>query len=434
MGGNNNRSFGAISILGWVLWIFFNYTPQQAWAENPDITEAGDILQFVLPATAGVATLFEKDWEGTKQFTKSLGTALATTYAMKLTFKKLGPGESDKSSFPSGHTTSAFSGASFIHTRYGYQWGIPAYLTAAFVGYSRIQGNAHFLDDVIAGASIAMLSNWYWVTPYSPKVGLTPMAVKDGYGVQLSVFDTPLTSSPSRSEPAVVSYPRLRFEFSLRMAYLGENKVTAPSRTGTQFNLDYFDKIDDPTTTAAIGLGIALDDRHDVNLWFTPFESQDHGYFSTPVLFQSTTFPAHTEIRSSYRLYETRIQYSYNLNPSGPWIWKVGGALSGKWAAVKLEMKNGPLTAEVQKWVVLPLLHLLGGYQLTPKLLISADANWISIPENRHFDGTISLRYQLNQHWDVGAGYRFYSSKFDAGEIENEVTYNIGFFSMAYTF
>ncbi|MFH1757811.1 MAG: phosphatase PAP2 family protein [Pseudomonadota bacterium] len=434
MGRNNNRSFGVISLLGLVLWVFVNYAPQRAWAENPDITEAGDILQIVLPAAAGVATLFEKDWEGTKQFTKSLGTALATTYAMKITFRKLGPGESDKYSFPSGHTTSAFSGASFIHTRYGYLWGIPAYLAAAFVGYSRVQADAHFLDDVIAGASIAMLSNWYWATPYSPQVALTPMAVKDGYGVQLNVLDTPLTNPAARSEPGVVSYPRWRFEFSLRRAYLSENKVTAPSDTGTQFSLDHFDKIDDPTTTAAVGLGISLDDRHEVNLRFAPFESQDHGYFNTPVLFQSTVFPTDTEIRSSYRLYETRIQYDYNLNPSGPWMGKVGGALSGKWATVKLQMKNGPLAAEVQKWVVLPLLHLLGGYQLTPKLLITADANWIRMAANRHFDGGISLRYQLNRHWDVGGGYRFYSTKFDAGAIENEVTYNIAFFSMGYTF
>ena len=290
MGRSNNRSFGVISLLGLVLWVFVNYAPQRAWAENPDITEAGDILQIVLPATAGVATLFEKDWEGTKQFTKSLGTALATTYAMKVTFRKLGPGESDKYSFPSGHTTSAFSGASFIHTRYGYLWGIPAYLAAAFVGYSRFQADAHFLDDVIAGASIAMLSNWYWATPYSPQVALTPMAVKDGYGVQLNVLDTPLTNPAARSEPGVVSYPRWRFEFSLRRAYLSENKVTAPSDTGTQFSLDHFDKIDDPTTTAAVGLGISLDDRHEVNLRFAPFESQDHGYFNTPVLFKARFF------------------------------------------------------------------------------------------------------------------------------------------------
>ncbi|MFT3782432.1 MAG: phosphatase PAP2 family protein [Nibricoccus sp.] len=58
-------------------------------------------------------------------------------------------------SFPSGHTTQAFAVASVISAHYN-QWWIKgaAYGIAGCVGYSRIQQNAHFASDVVAGALI----------------------------------------------------------------------------------------------------------------------------------------------------------------------------------------------------------------------------------------------------------------------------------------
>jgi len=57
-------------------------------------------------------------------------------------------------SFPSGHATAAFAFASVIGTQHHWAWGVAAYSFAAFVGFSRINDNAHVLHDVIAGATI----------------------------------------------------------------------------------------------------------------------------------------------------------------------------------------------------------------------------------------------------------------------------------------
>ena len=50
------------------------------------------------------------------------------------------------------------------------------YSAAAFVGYSRIAADRHFVEDVIAGAAIGYLSSWLFTTRYdaltvSPVVG-----------------------------------------------------------------------------------------------------------------------------------------------------------------------------------------------------------------------------------------------------------------------
>lgn len=58
-------------------------------------------------------------------------------------------------SFPSGHATQAFAVASVISAHYDRWWvtGL-SYGAAGLVGYSRIEQNAHFASDVVAGAII----------------------------------------------------------------------------------------------------------------------------------------------------------------------------------------------------------------------------------------------------------------------------------------
>ena len=101
----------------------------------------GDVLQLALPAAAGLTTILKKDWKGTKQFALSYTTSLLVTHSLKKIVRKQRPeGRHLYDSFPSGHTTSAFSGASFIQRRYGWKYGKWAYILAGIVGISRIEG------------------------------------------------------------------------------------------------------------------------------------------------------------------------------------------------------------------------------------------------------------------------------------------------------
>jgi membrane-associated phospholipid phosphatase len=61
-------------------------------------------------------------------------------------------------SFPSGHTTIAFTGATLIELNSGELLGIPAYALAAFTGFERVEAGRHFPSDVLAGAAIGTLS------------------------------------------------------------------------------------------------------------------------------------------------------------------------------------------------------------------------------------------------------------------------------------
>ena len=129
----------------------------------------GDVFQVALPLTAIGSTYYMEDKPGMKSFFKSYIITAGTTYLLKVTTKKQRPDGSNYMSFPSGHTSAAFSGASFVHFRYGFKYGAPLYILAAFTGYSRVYANKHYVEDVVAGAGLAILSSYYFTSPYGKK-------------------------------------------------------------------------------------------------------------------------------------------------------------------------------------------------------------------------------------------------------------------------
>lgn len=129
----------------------------------------GDVLQIGIPITAGIVSILEKDYEGTKQLALSYGTTMAITYTLKHLIKSRRPeGRNRYDSFPSGHTSSAFSGAAFIQRRYGWKYGWIAYTLASIVGVSRMEGPDGYHDfwDVVGGAAIGIGSSYLYTTEY----------------------------------------------------------------------------------------------------------------------------------------------------------------------------------------------------------------------------------------------------------------------------
>jgi len=81
-------------------------------------------------------------------------TAVMTKIIKGATGRERPNGENDRfsSSFPSGHTSGSFAMASVVDVMYGHKIGIPLYMFAGFVGFSRLSDNKHFLSDVLFGA------------------------------------------------------------------------------------------------------------------------------------------------------------------------------------------------------------------------------------------------------------------------------------------
>ena len=130
-------------------------------------TGIDDYLQFFGPAA--VVGLKLGGYEGRSDWPRLLASA-ALSYGImagfvngiKYTAKEMRPDGSTANSWPSGHTATAFVGATLLHKEYGLTrspwFSVAGYGMATATGVMRVLNNRHWVSDVMSGAGIGILS------------------------------------------------------------------------------------------------------------------------------------------------------------------------------------------------------------------------------------------------------------------------------------
>ena len=136
-----------------------------------------DYIQY-LPAASylGLGLAGAKAKHNFKEHLLVLGTSWIAmgimVNAVKYTVREQRPDSNSRNSYPSGHTATAFMGAELVRSEYGAGYGVAAYVVACGVGALRIYNNRHWLNDVLAGAGIGILSAriGYWLLPVNRRL------------------------------------------------------------------------------------------------------------------------------------------------------------------------------------------------------------------------------------------------------------------------
>ncbi|MEE9434580.1 MAG: phosphatase PAP2 family protein [Sphingorhabdus sp.] len=175
------RQFLMLAVAAAMLSFLLAFSPAQAsekgWEDASDIgRNALVIAAFVIPAA-------HEDWDGDLQALGSIAAAGIVTQGLKETFPEIRPDGSNRRSFPSGHTSVSFAAAATLHNRYGWKVGIPAQLTAAFVGLARQKAGKHFWHDVLVGAAIGEASGFLITRKKNDRIVIIPFGDTKGGGI-----------------------------------------------------------------------------------------------------------------------------------------------------------------------------------------------------------------------------------------------------------
>ena len=130
-------------------------------------TGIDDYTQYFGPAM--VVGLKLGGYEGRSDWPRLLASAgmsyvlmAALVNGIKYTAKEMRPDGSTANSWPSGHTATAFVGASLLHKEYGLTrspwWSVAGYGVATATGVMRVLNNRHWISDVMSGAGIGIMS------------------------------------------------------------------------------------------------------------------------------------------------------------------------------------------------------------------------------------------------------------------------------------
>ncbi|MGE5192927.1 MAG: phosphatase PAP2 family protein [Deltaproteobacteria bacterium] len=135
------------------------------WGEGSEVLRQFGEFTYQVPVLAGVygLSLWCRD-DKLHEFSKAAisAYALSSMYTVAIkgitdTQRPTNQFENGHYGFPSFHTSSTFCLAAVIDEYYGWQAGVPAYVLAGLVGWSRIDQREHDLSDVVFGSVLGLV-------------------------------------------------------------------------------------------------------------------------------------------------------------------------------------------------------------------------------------------------------------------------------------
>ena len=170
---------------------------QPAIAEAPGYTlsrgqkhvkTSTDIVAFGLPAATLIGTLCARDWQGLLQGVETAAATAAVTLALKYAVREKRPDGSNWHSFPSGHTAVSFATSTYLCKRYGWKFGVPAYVLSTYVAWGRCFSKQHYVWDTVVGAAIGAGAALVFTTPFARKHNLQLAPTADTFTRSVGLY------------------------------------------------------------------------------------------------------------------------------------------------------------------------------------------------------------------------------------------------------
>lgn len=379
-----------------------------------NVVDFGDDLYTLIPATGYLTAAAARDWRGFAYLSIHNVASSAGTSILKEAVGQRRPGDQSSRSFPSGHTNTAFLGAAFLQQRYGPRFGVPAYISAFLVGWSRVFGNKHYVNDVLGGASIAMFSAWAIVPPYD----------RDRLDAWRDL---------ERER-------RFRYEWEMTLNDVDSNRLQSPQGSGDVFRLPLDTDLNEPWANSRAGFEYRLDARRTLHGHFSPWEIRSFGRFTQPVTFSGERFPADTDLRVAHLMWNYGAQLRQKLIASERFEASGGLGLAGQYTEADIfviddtqpESRGRSARSDAYGWY--GVLHGDVAVKLLWRLWLSAEID-VGLSDRSNFvDWGAAVEVRLNPKWRLGAGWRAFETDLDDDALRNDFKRSGFALSIGYAF
>ncbi len=137
---------------------------------NPSLRKAANIVTIALPVAAiGVSLLHHNDWKGMEEFAVSAGLTVGSAFLIRQIVRNKRPGNTtDFHSLTPPDLALADASSDYLWSRYGWRYGVPAYLASAFVSYALTDAKKNHWYDTLASGALAFGFNYALVDRYHP--------------------------------------------------------------------------------------------------------------------------------------------------------------------------------------------------------------------------------------------------------------------------
>ena len=220
------------------------------------------------------------------------------------------------------------------------------------------------------------------------------------------------------------STPRFELELEAGPVWQSRNVAQIPNdESGTRFSL--VPVVGKGPWFAARGyLTWNLNERNSLRLLVAPLSIRGSGVLASPVQFAGASYVPGAPVEAEYTFNSYRLTYRYRVwegTRTSAWV---GFTANVRDATIALE--QGAIESRKDDLGFVPLLHVAGEWRMTPRWLVTVDADALAGGPGRAEDVALQLGYRATSRLSLHAGYRLLEGGADVAS-----TYNFAWFHYA---
>jgi hypothetical protein len=211
-------------------------------------------------------------------------------------------------------------------------------------------------------------------------------------------------------------------DFESGIVSSGYNDVRIPGDQGTLISLKDDIKPDAKVFFRLRG-GYKIN-RHTFSLLYAPLTINGEGSISKPVIFDDATFPANTQLKSTYKFNSYRLTYRYDIVKKEALEFGLGFTAKIRDAEITLKSNQSEGTKTNVGFV--PIVNFRLHWHMNDRLGLLLDGDALAAKQGRAEDVMLAATWKFWNIFTFRAGYRVLEGGADNDEVYNFTLLNYG--------